>query len=263
MSQLVRGSLIGAVVLVVLFGLFFEMRNRLPLPAGQVNAMVSSGAGENGIPAIDQPRFDDVTTADAYLSDDGFGIDLAIGSVHRFYPYQILVWHEIVNDVVNGVPVAVTYDPLCGPNVIFERTLNDTTYSFSVSDKVLNNNLLMTDRQTGSLWSQISGGAIEGSLKDTSLVRLPSSVVSWKTFKAENGDGQVLSRSAGAIRDYTSNPYGDYALNQTIYFPLVKLDGSRPPKEVVVGENGEQMYWFCAAAFDLGAEVAPSSEASN
>lgn len=239
MSRFLRPILIVVVVLVCAGALYAEVRNRLPLATPAFDGIVPSGAGANGIPAITQPRFDDVKTADAYLSDDGLGIDLAIGSAHRFYPYQILVWHEVVNDELNGVPVAVTYDPLCGSNVVFDRRVGDTTLTFEVAETVQNNNLMILG----------SDDAVRTQLADTSLTRLSSTVVSWKTFKSEHPNAEVLSRSTGAIRDYTSNPYGDYALNNTIYFPLTKMDGSRPAKEVMMGENGEQMYWFCWVAF--------------
>ncbi len=248
MSRFLRGLLIAGVVLLLVGGMVVEIRNHLPLTTPAFDGVVDSGSGGN-IPAINQPRFDTVKVADAYLSDDGLGIDFAVGSTHRFYPYQILVWHEVVNDEINGTPIVVTYDPLCGSGMVFDRTYNGTTYTFSVADKVKNNNLLMQDGQSDDLWSQIG---------DTRLNYWASTVESWKTFKAEHPDGEVLSRSTGAIRDYTSNPYGDYATSDTIYFPLTTLDGTRPPKEIVVGERGEQMYWFCWAAFHPGQEPVSS-----
>lgn len=243
MSRYLRPLLIVGVILIGLYGLIAEIRNRLPMTPPAFDGIVESGVAKDGIPSIDQPRFDNVRTADAYLRDDGLGVDLAMGSSHRFYPFQILVWHQIVNDVFAGVPIAVTYDPLCASVVVYDRTVNGTTLTFGTSGQVQNNNFLMYDRETSKLWNQILG---------TGLTRESSTVVSWKEFKIQHGDGEVLSRSTGAIRDYTSNPYGDYANNADILFPLSVMDGSRPSKEIVTAADGSSMYWFCFAAFYPG-----------
>ena len=253
MSRSVISAVIALGVLFLVYGLVREVSNRAPV-RGSTDAMtiVESGAGKDAIPSIDNPNFTSANTADYYLSDDGFGLDVNLGGEHRFYPYQILVWHEIVNAVQGGTAIAVTYDPLCGSGAVYEREVAGTTYDFGTSGKLWNNNVLMYDRQTNSLWSQILGTAVDGQLKDARLARLTSSTMLWSDWKAAYPGGLVLSRSTGAIRDYTSNPYGDYANNLDVYFPLSTMDNSRPIKEVVTGPLGETAYWFCWAALRTG-----------
>lgn len=260
MSRSVTTAIIALGVLILIYGVVMEVSNSiaLPLPEGELEGegawivFVDSGAAQDAIPSVDNPSFVSVNTADNYLSDDGYGLDVDLGGEHRFYPYQILVWHEIVNAVQGDAPIAVTYDPLCGSGAVYERDVAGTTYDFGTSGKLWNNNFLLYDRQTNSLWSQILGTAVDGQLKDARLARVASSTMLWSDWKTAHPDGLVLSRSTGAIRDYTSNPYGDYANNLDVYFPLSVMDNSRPIKEVVTGSSGETMYWFCWAALRSG-----------
>lgn len=249
MSRSQSSALIALGGFLLIYGLVREVNNRLTVnPESSAMVFVDSGAGQEAIPAIDEPNFVTVKVADNYLSDDGYGIDVAVGGEHRFYAAQILVWHEIVNAVQGGMAIAVTYDPLCGSSAVYDREAAGTTYDFGTSGKLWNNNFLMLDRQTGSLWSQALGTAVDGSLKDARLARVASKTMLWSDWKAAYPLGLVLSRSTGAIRDYTSNPYGDYAYNSDIFFPLSVLDTSKPVKELVTGSMGETMYWFCWAA---------------
>ena len=244
--------------LLLIYGLVREVNNRRTVDVATPEmVLVDSGAGPEAIPAIDDPNFVSVKVADNYLSDDGYGIDVGVGGEHRFYAEQILVWHEIVNAVQDGMPLAVTYDPLCGSSAVYDRQVAGTTYDFGTSGKLWNNNFLMRDRQTNSLWSQALGSAVDGSVKEARLARVASKTMLWSDWKAAYPGGLVLSRSTGAIRDYTSNPYGDYAYNRDVYFPLSVLDTSKPIKELVTGSMGETMYWFCWAA--LRAEEVPLS----
>lgn len=199
-------------VLVFAFGLVREVQSRLPLnvtPPSVEEQLVYAGVSRDSIPSIDEPEFESIALADTHLSDDGFGIDLAVNGRHRFYPFQILVWHEVVNDDLAGTPVAVTYDPICQSGVVYERTVNGTTYDFGVDGRLLDNNPVYFDRQTNSLWQQATGKAIAGALDGQSMTIYPSTIMTWKEWKEQNESGDVLSRRTGAIRDYTSNPYAD------------------------------------------------------
>ena len=255
MSRFERGVLIALSLLIAAYGIVAEVKNRLPIQAPDqtvADQIIATGAAENAVPAIDDPKFESVAMADAHLSDDGFGIDVAVGAQHRFYPFQILVWHEIVNDVFGGKNIAVTYDPLCGAAIVYERGES----MFVTSGNVYNNNLVLRDVESKTLWSQLSGLAIEGERAGTTLALYPSSVVSWTDWKAEHPDGDVLSRKTGVIRDYTSNPYAGYETSADIYFPLSKLDAARPAKERVTGADGRTAYWFCWAAQGMGEVIA-------
>lgn len=196
---------------------------------------------KDGIPSIDDPSFESVLAADQYLDDNGYGLMLEVNGDVRFYPYQILVWHEIVNDTFNGETLAVTYCPLCFTGVAYDRTLNSVTYDFGVSGKLYDNNLLMYDRQTETYWSQALGEAVVGELTGAELDRYPSLTMTWKNFRINYPNGEVLSRKTGFSRDYTSDPYGPegYYTNADIWFPLSVMDDRLFSKEIVFGYQNE------------------------
>jgi Protein of unknown function (DUF3179) len=134
----------------------------------------SGGPPKDGIPAIDAPRFVSVSSADTWLKPKEPVIFLQVGNDARAYPIQILIWHEIVNDTVGGVPVAVTFCPLCNTAIAFERTINGRVLDFGTTGRLRFSNLLMYDRQTESWWQQAIGQAIIGQLTGTQLVARPA-----------------------------------------------------------------------------------------
>ncbi len=172
--------------------------------------VLSGGPPKDGIPALDTPRFVTVNEADAWLKPNEPVIYFQVGSDARAYPIQILIWHEIVNDTVGGVPVAVTFCPLCNTAIVFERTVSGRVLDFGTTGRLRFSNLLMYDRQTESWWQQAIGQAIIGQLTGTMLVSRPAAIISWATFKTAHPDGQVLSRDTGYDRPYGQNPYQGY-----------------------------------------------------
>jgi hypothetical protein len=172
--------------------------------------VLSGGPPKDGIPALDTPRFVTVNEADAWLKPNEPVIYFQVGSDARAYPIQILIWHEIVNDTVGGVPVAVTFCPLCNTAIVFERTVSGRVLDFGTTGRLRFSNLLMYDRQTESWWQQAIGQAIIGQLTGTTLVSRPAAIISWATFKTAHPDGQVLSRDTGYDRPYGQNPYQGY-----------------------------------------------------
>lgn len=207
-------------------------RTPVEVPVDDTRQIVLGTAHKDDIPAIDEPVFESVASADVYLNDAGYGIAVAVGSRVRFYPFQILVWHEVVNDTLNGRDLLVTYDPLTYSSAVYDRT--DT---FGISGKLWNSNTLMYDRATESLWSQLRGEAIEGTRVGTTLTRYPSRVMTWAEYKSEYSYGQVLSRSTGFDRDYTQDPYEGYDESQAIWFPLDHEDTRLAPKSLVYGAS--------------------------
>jgi hypothetical protein len=171
------------------------------------------GAPKDGIPAIDDPSF--VPASDAELTDDDVVFGLADGDVVRAYPQRILVWHEIVNDSVDGTNVAVTYCPLTGTAMGFLR--GDTT--FGVSGKLVNSNLVMYDRDTNSWWSQMLGTSIRGDYAGKSLQEFRLVWTRWGRWRRSHPDTQVLSRDTGYARDYEDDPYGSYTPVDGYYHP--------------------------------------------
>lgn len=167
------------------------------------------GQTKDGIPAIDRPVF--LLPAKAtFLEPQEPVVALEINSDARAYPLQILIWHEIVNDVIGGVPVMVTFCPLCNTSVVFERTVDGRVLDFGTTGLLRNSDLVMYDRQTESWWQQITGEALVGEMAGARLEIVPSAIVSWGEFVAAYPQGQVLSLDTGFDRPYGRNPYTGY-----------------------------------------------------
>ena len=197
--------------------------------------IISGGPPPDGIPPIDDPKFVSPEDADRWLTGQEPVIALEIDGDVRAYPLQIMIWHEIVNDVVGDVPVTVTFCPLCNSAIVFDRRLDGVTYDFGTSGNLRSSDLVMWDRQTESWWQQLTGEAIVGELTGKVLTFLPAPIVSWEDFKAVNTDGKVLSRSTGFSRSYGRNPYIGYdKVDNPPFLLLDEPDGRLPPKERVV-----------------------------
>jgi hypothetical protein len=204
------------------------------------DAVASGGPGKDGIPAIDRPRF--VRAADAgFLTPDEpvFGLDYR-GEV-RAYPQLILVWHEIVNDVVAGRRIVVTYCPLTGTTIGFTGIRGGPELTFGTTGNLVNSNLLMYDRETDSEWPQLLGGSIRGVHKGQRLASVPLVWTSWAAWRTAHPDTLVLSTDTGSIRSYGSDPYGSYPRRSGYYvdgepiFPVLARDERFPAKDVVIG----------------------------
>lgn len=174
------------------------------------NEIFSGGVPRDGIPPIDDPRFVTVEEADKWLEEKEPVIVLEIDGEAKAYPLQILTWHEIANDTLAGVPVSVTFCPLCNSAIVFDRRLDGAVYDFGVSGNLRNSDLIMWDRQTQSWWQQLTGEAIVGQLTGAQLDILPSTLAAWGDFRVTYPGAQVLSRDTGHRRSYGSNPYAGY-----------------------------------------------------
>ena len=197
---------------------------------------LSGGPPPDGIPAIDNPMFEDVSAADGWLEDASPVMFFEWNEDARAYPLTILIYHEIVNDVVGELPVALTFCPLCNATIAFDRTLPDgTLLDFGTTGNLRNSDLVMYDRQTKSWWQQFTGEAIVGELTGTQLELLPSQIISWQDFKSRHPDGTVLSRETGHVRSYGRNPYGGYDnINSNPFLYDGELDGRLPAVERIV-----------------------------
>ena len=207
-----------------------------PDPLIDLDDLLSGGPPPDGIPSIDDPLFQPVSEVN-WLDDNEPVLALTIDGQTKAYPIRIMTWHEIVNDQLAGVPVAVTYCPLCNSGVAFERTVSGEATTFGVSGKLYADNLVMYDRLTESLWPQLTGQASVGVLTGTQLESIPVGAVGWRQFREEHPDAQVLSRSTGQDRDYLTNPYVGY--DDPDSEPLFALptdpDSRLPVKARVVG----------------------------
>ena len=184
----------------------------------------SGGPPRDGIPSIDAPRFVPIAEETGLAASEPV-IGFALAGDARAYPVRILTWHEIVNDTVGGVPVVVTYCPLCNSSLVFERRLGDEVLDFGTTGKLKESNLIMYDRQTDSWWQQFTGEAIAGTHAGARLKLLPSRLQSWSQFKADHPDGTVLVPNNPGLRNYGSNPYVGYDTG----FPFL-YDGQLPEK---------------------------------
>ena len=203
----------------------------------------SGGPPRDGIPPIDHPKFIPPSEADAWVKDNEPVIAFAQGGEARAYPLQILTWHEIVNDVVGGTPVTITFCPLCNTAIAYDRTLDGIVYDFGTSGLLRDSNLVMWDRQTETLWQQFTGEAIVGDLAGKTLERLPALIISYGEFKASYPAGSgVLSRDTGKQRPYGTNPYAAYDdADQSPFLFDGSVDKRLAPMErvVTVRQNGQ------------------------
>lgn len=189
--------------------------------------VLAGGPPKDGIPAIHDPEFETQSQASDWLDDEGLGILYKDEDEVRFYPYAVLYWHEIANDVVNGKPISVTFCPLCGSAIVFDRTVDGKVEQFGVSGKLWESNLLMYDFETESLWSQILGEAVVGEKTGQVLEILPADTLSFGEVKANFPEAEVLSKNTGFRRDYGASPYGNYETNDALYFPVTGLAGEQ------------------------------------
>ncbi len=176
----------------------------------ELDEIQSGGPPKDGIPAIDQPRFVDTAAAADWLDPREPVIAIVHAGQARAYPLQILMWHEIVNDTLGDLPLAVTFCPLCNASLVFDRRVAGRLLDFGTTGMLRKSDLVMYDRQTESWWQQFSGTAIIGELVGTELTQIPAQIVAFEEFRDGYPDGEVLSRETGHARAYGRNPYRGY-----------------------------------------------------
>ena len=200
--------------------------------------ILSGGPPKDGIPSIDNPKF--VPVAEVRdLVDTEPVIGIIINGEAKAYPLRVMTWHEIANDTLGGVPVTVTYCPLCNSSIVFDRRLGGCVLDFGTTGKLRNSDLVMYDRQTESWWQQFSGTAIVGELNGKVLKMLPSRLESFARFRERAPQGRVLVPNNPSMSRYGSNPYVNYDSSSSPFLFRGKLpDGVNPMIRVVV-VNGE------------------------
>jgi hypothetical protein len=201
-------------------------------------AAVQQGcAVQDCIPAITEPQFDSAAAASRWLHDGDVVFGISYRGVLRAYPQRILNWHEIVNDTMAGDPILVTFCPLCGSALAFQRMVDRHTVTFGVSGLLYNSDLIMYDRRTGSLWQQFTGQAIVGppAQRNEHLRELLIITTTWGAWKQAHPTTEVLSRQTGYDRNYDQYPYGSYEHDNELYFGIQHTDRRLPLKTVVYG----------------------------
>lgn len=219
--------------------------------------ILSGGPPKDGIPAILRPKFVSIEDAD-FMRDDDKIVGVVRDGVARAYPLRILVWHEIVNDVVAGQPVAVTYCPLCGTCMVFKGSHGGKKRTFGVSGLLYQSDVLMYDHQTESLWSQLKMESVAGEHAGDRLEWLPSEEMTWKAWRERYPGSEVLSTDTGFGRSYggTGRPYARYEQSDRLMFPVPKHRDELSNKEWVVGiiVNGAAKAYPVARLEELGGE---------
>ena len=210
----------------------------------------SGGPPRDGIPPIDSPDFVTTEEAGEWLDPREPVIVVSADGETRAYPLQILTWHEIVNDELGDVPLAVTFCPLCNASIVFDRRAGGRLLDFGTTGNLRKSDLVMWDRQTESWWQQFTGRAIVGELAGTVLTRLPASIVAYEDFHRAYPRAQVLSRLTGHSRPYGSNPYRGYdSIEDQPFLFFDPVDERLPPMErvlnVSVGDR-HKLYPFSA-----------------
>lgn len=198
------------------------------------------GVRVDGIPSLDRPAMIPAAAAD-WLLDDDLVFGVAIDGDVRAYPLRIMGWHEMFNDVVGGVPVALAYCTLCGAGILFETKVEGRgePFVFGSSGLLYRSNKVMFDRQTDSLWNQFTGRPVSGPLRGSGIeLRIrPVTITSWSAWRATHPRTTVLSLDTGHDRDYGSGVvYREYFASPGLMFPtLVESDAPRGPKAFVFG----------------------------
>ena len=213
------------------------------VPAGQI---IAGGADKDGIPSLDRPQYVSAEKA-GFLRARERVLGIEYNGIKHAYPIKILNYHEVVNDTIGDTPVVITFCPLCGSGMAFLAAVDDRRLIFGVSGLLYNNDVLLYDRQTQSLWSQIRSEAITGPLQGSRLVTLPVSHTTWRDWKERHPDSQVLSEDTGFRLDYDVDHYSDYRRSGRIYFPVTAQSGEYRRKEMVMGleiENQFKAYPF-------------------
>ena len=201
-----------------------------------VREIRSGGPPRDGIPSLDQPRFVPLDEANFMHPKDRV-LGVVIDREARAYPIKILNHHELVNDRIGNQNFVVSYCPLCGTGMVFATNSGkNTTLVFGVSGLLYNSDVLLYDRNTESLWSQMMSVAISGPYKGTKLPLLPSLHTSFEDWKTKYPDSTILSTQTGYRRNYEENPYEEYERTRKLWFRVShKAPRTYHPKEQVLG----------------------------
>lgn len=180
-----------------------------------MDEIISGGVGRDGIPPIDNPQFVSILEVD-WLENQSPVIAIEVNGIARAYPLAVLTRHEIVNDEIAGIPIAVTFCPLCNSAIVYDRRVDGDVLRFGVSGNLRNSDLIMWDDKTESWWQQLTGEAIVGEKTGTLLEIIPSQIVGYGAFTRNFPEGEVLEGDHSKLWiDYGRNPYVGYDSNSS------------------------------------------------
>lgn len=222
---------------------FIPRKNGFDLSKAQlpIEEIIVAAPRRDAIRSIDRPKFENSSSVTWLKKKDPI-IAIDLNGEARAYPISILERHEVVNDILANESVAITYCPLCGSGLAFSSSLEEQQLSFGVSGLLYNNNVLLFDRNTNSLWSQIEAKAVAGELSGKSLDVIPLTRMTWADWKDENPEGKVLSNDTGFDIDYSKSPYQGYEQTTEIPFLIGATSDQLKPKDIVIGISVNNKY---------------------
>ncbi len=208
--------------------------------------LVAGGLRKDALRSLDEPEVlpgRDVADFNSqqrgkYLVSNDRVIGVTLNGESRAYPLLVMQCHEIANDTLGGVPVAVTYNPLCDSVVVFDRRVDGAVIEFGVSGLLYNSNMLMYDRRPDaageSLWCQLLGRAIAGPHMDTTLKVLDATVTNWATWLAAHPGTTVLRPLPRMAKRYKQTSYDGYFRSGELMFPVTTDDEGPPDKDRII-----------------------------
>jgi len=205
------------------------------IPAAKI---LGGGPGKDDIPALDKPHFISADKVDFLQPSDRI-LGLTLQGISKAYPIKILNYHEIVNDTFNNTlndqPVVITFCPLCGSGIAYSAMIKGKKHHFGVSGLLYNSDVLLYDRETESLWSQLMNQAVSGPMRGTKLIPIALTHTTWADWQQRFPETLVLSTDTGYDRDYEKNPYAGYRLDRKLWFPVARQSNRYHPKQRVMG----------------------------
>ena len=195
------------------------------------------GQVRDGIPSLTHPGVATLANAEPTVTDDERVLGMVVNGAARAYPLAIMRWHEIVNDTLGGAQILVTYCPLTASGIAFDPSINGgAAKNFGVSGLIFENNLVMYDRQTSSLWVQMMLGSQCGPDRGAALNRLPVMETTWGHWKEIHPETTTLNFNTGLLdRNYNANPYADYMQENGLFYRSAPFANDRAAKEFVFG----------------------------
>ena len=235
--------LIASITVLASVNTLAETKNGFVLDDASVppEEILHGGPAKDGIRSLEYPAFVAADDADFLKAKDRV-LGIEMNGAARAYPVRILNYHEIVNDAFGGSAVAVTYCPLCNSGIAFDARVGNERLEFGVSGLLYNSDVLLYDRQTDSLWSQIEMAAISGAMKGTRLKAFPLTHTTWRDWVARYPDTEVLSDQTGFPLDYRNDQYRDYNRSGKLMFPVAAEDSRFRKKSLVLGLEIDGQY---------------------
>jgi len=199
-----------------------------------VDEILSGGPQRDGIPSIDSPKFQKIDEENFYKDNERI-LGIYRNGAAKAYPIKIMNWHEIVNDDFGAEKIVITYCPLCGSGMAFEANIAGQNRTFGVSGLLYNSDVLLYDRETESLWSQLLFEAVSGESKGEKLTAIILENTTIKKWKEKYPESLILTTETGFTRDYAKSPYGNYNIEEKIIFPVSHQKEDYHPKTIVIG----------------------------